>query len=129
MPNEINLEQVVAEVKGVFEIYENAFINNNIEVLDLLFWQSELVVRFGIDENLYGIEEIKKFRKARDISSLERRLFNTRITTFGHDLATTTTEFIRENKIEGRQSQTWVRFAYGWRIVSAHVSHKKVSPG
>jgi len=129
MPNEINLEQVVAEVKGVFEIYENAFVSNNIELLDQLFWQSELVVRFGIDENLYGIEEIRKFRKARDTSSLERRLSNTMITTFGHDFATTTTEFIRDNLIEGRQSQTWVRFAFGWRIVSAHVSRTKISPG
>jgi hypothetical protein len=23
---------------------------------------------------------------------------------------------------EGRQSQTWVRFTHGWRIVAAHVS-------
>jgi hypothetical protein len=25
-------------------------------------------------------------------------------------------------QIEGRQTQVWVRFAEGWRIVSAHVS-------
>jgi hypothetical protein len=25
-------------------------------------------------------------------------------------------------RTEGRQTQTWVRFAEGWRIVAAHVS-------
>jgi hypothetical protein len=122
MPNEINLDHVVAEVKSVFESYETALITNNLAVLDQLFWHSEKVVRFGISENLYGIEAIRAFRKARETAALRRGLFNTIITTFGPDFATTTTEFIRDDKVEGRQSQTWVRFPQGWRIVSAHVS-------
>lgn len=129
MQIEINLEQILAEVKHVFGIYEHAFINNNLEVLDQLFWQSDKVVRFGIHENLYGIEAVREFRKARDASSLERKLFNTTITTFGRDFATTTTEFIREDRVAGRQSQTWVRFPSGWKIVSAHVSHPRILPG
>ena len=33
------------------------------------------------------------------------------------------TEFTREGtERTGRQQQTWVRFAYGWRIVAAQVS-------
>ncbi len=33
------------------------------------------------------------------------------------------TEFRREgNERIGRQSQTWVRFAEGWRVAAAHVS-------
>jgi len=122
MSNEINLEQVIAEVKSIFELYESALISNNLAVLDQLFWHNKLVVRFGISENLYGIEAIREFRKARETTALRRGLFNTIITTFGFDFATTNTEFIRDDKVEGRQSQTWVRFPQGWKIVSAHVS-------
>lgn len=122
MSNEINLVQVVAEVKSVFEAYEAALISNNLAILDQLFWHSEMVVRFGISENLYGIEAIRAFRKARETTALRRELFNTIITTFGLDFATATTEFIRDDKVEGRQSQAWARLPHGWRIVSAHVS-------
>lgn len=128
MPTEINLQAVLAEVKSVFEIYENALITNNLAMLDQLFWQSEMVVRFGINENLYGIEAIRAFRKARETGALNRRLFNTNITTFGRDFATTTTEFMRDDQVAGRQSQTWVRFTEGWRIVSAHVSRAPFEP-
>ena len=45
------------------------------------------------------------------------------ITTFGRDFATAMTEFRRDGSPNvGRQSQTWVRFADGWKVVAAHVS-------
>ena len=45
------------------------------------------------------------------------------LTTYGQDFATAMTEFRREGSTSvGRQSQTWVRFAEGWRVVAAHVS-------
>jgi hypothetical protein len=45
------------------------------------------------------------------------------ITTYGRDCATAMTEFHRTGDARvGRQSQTWVRFADGWRVVAAHVS-------
>jgi hypothetical protein len=61
-----------------------------------------------------------------DIAALNRMFWdsrNTRIVTFGSDFGIANTEFspIGSDKI-GRQSQTWVRTAEGWRIVSAHVS-------
>lgn len=41
----------------------------------------------------------------------------------GRDMATAMTEFWREGRPRiGRQSQTWVRFPQGWRVVAAHVS-------
>ena len=46
------------------------------------------------------------------------------ITTYGRDFAVASTLFHRRQlagKI-GRQMQTWVRFAEGWRVVAAHVS-------
>ena len=120
--NQIDLAHVRSEVEAAFLAYEAALMRNDLKILDQFFWHSPLVVRFGTGENLYGMEAIRAFRKARDISTLKRLLRNSRITTFGQDFATTTTEFIREDQSIGRQSQTWARFEEGWRIVSAHIS-------
>jgi len=120
---EINLPDVVAEVTAVFARYEDALVNNRIDVLDELFWASPATVRYGAGENLVGIDAIRAFRKARPSAGLARTLAATVITTFGRDVATAMTEFRREGSAAvGRQSQTWVRFVDGWRVVAAHVS-------
>jgi hypothetical protein len=120
---EINLPEVVAEMSVAFARYEDALVNNNIDVLDELFWDSTLTVRYGVAENLIGIEAIRAFRAARPAVGLARRLANTVITTYGRDFATAMTEFHRDGSAQiGRQSQTWVRFEQGWRVVAAHVS-------
>lgn len=120
--DQINVDKVLTEVKKIFEQYETALVSNDLAVLDQCFWHSQFVVRFGMSENLYGIEAIRAFRNSRATDLLKRSLFNTIITTFGTDFATTNTEFVRYDKVIGRQSQTWVRFQDGWRIVSAHIS-------
>jgi len=120
---EINLPDVVAEVTAVFARYEDALVMNRVEVLDELFWMSPATVRYGAGENLVGIDAIRAFRAARPSAGLARTLAATVITTFGRDFATAMTEFRRDgNPAIGRQSQTWVRFAAGWRVVAAHVS-------
>ena len=123
MSLEINLPEVVAEVEAVFARYEQALVGNDVEALDALFWHSDAVVRYGAGENLVGIEAIRAFRAARPATGLARTLDRTVITTFGRDMATAMTEFRRAGSDRvGRQSQTWVRFADGWRVVAAHVS-------
>lgn len=120
---ETNIPEIVEEVRAVFARYEDALVNNRVEVLDELFWPSPSTVRYGSGENLYGIEAIRAFRGARSPAGLARRLRNTVITTYGRDFATAMTEFRRDNEPRiGRQSQTWVRFPDGWRVVAAHVS-------
>lgn len=120
---DINLPDVLAEVSAVFARYEDALVHNKVDVLDDLFWASGSTVRYGIGENLVGIEAIRAFRKARPSTGLARALMNTVITTYGRDFATAMTEFRREGGTRtGRQSQTWVRFPDGWRVVAAHVS-------
>jgi hypothetical protein len=120
---DINQPDVLAEVQAVFARYEHALVHNEVEVLDELFWASEHTVRFGVAENLYGIEAVRAFRAARPAQGLARTLANTVITTYGTDHATAMTEFRREGGHKlGRQSQTWVRFPAGWRVVAAHVS-------
>jgi len=119
----INDPEVLAEVTAVFARYEDALVNNKVEVLDELFWDSPTTVRYGAAENLIGIAAIRAFRAARSATGLARRLSNTVITTYGRDAATAMTEFQRDGSTRvGRQSQTWVRLADGWRVVAAHVS-------
>ncbi len=120
---DINLPDVLAEMTVVFARYEDALVANKVEVLDELFCDSPLTVRYGVAENLVGIEAIRAFRLARPATGLARSLANTVITTYGRDFATAMTEFHREGSARvGRQSQTWVRLAAGWRVVAAHVS-------
>ncbi len=119
----VNLPDVLAEVQAVFARYEDALVNNRVEVLDELFWHSTMTVRYGGGENLVGIEAIRAFRAARSPAGLARRLQQTVITTYGRDFATAMTEFRRDSStMIGRQSQTWVRFPEGWHVVAAHVS-------
>jgi hypothetical protein len=119
----VNLPEVLAEAKAVFARYEDALVHNRTDVLDALFWHSDAVVRYGAGENLVGIEAIRAFRSARPSAGLARTLANTVITTYGRDVATAMTEFSRAGDPRiGRQSQTWIRFPEGWKVVAAHVS-------
>lgn len=119
----INLPDVVAEVRDAFAAYEKALVTNDVATLDRLFWNSDHTLRYGVGEQLYGYAAIAAFRSARAPAALDRMLRNTVITTFGRDMATANTEFLRGDPPKlGRQSQTWVRMAEGWRVVAAHVS-------
>ncbi len=120
----INLPEVVSEVEAAFARYETALVNNDVQTLQLLFWNSPLTIRYGINEILHGWEEIGAFRSARPAVGLMRRISRTAITTYGRDFATASTLFHRDTmpgKV-GRQMQTWARTPDGWRIVAAHVS-------
>jgi Protein of unknown function (DUF3225) len=121
---EIDLPEVVAEVKRECERYERALVSNDVALLDALFRDDPRTIRYGGGENLYGYEEIKAFRSARSSAGLARTLSKTLITTYGRDVAIASTLFHRASapgKV-GRQMQTWVRFPEGWRVVAAHVS-------
>ena len=117
----INDPAVHAELSALYPVYEKALVENDVEMLTRMFWGSESAMRFGAGENLYGIEEIEAFRKARPAVGLARTLTRLDIVTFGQDFGSVTLEFARGEK-RGRQSQVWVRLPEGWRIVAAHVS-------
>ncbi len=120
---QINLPHVLAEMEVAFARYEDALVNNKVDVLDELFWNSPHTLRYGIGENLYGFGAIQAFRASRPSQGLQRTCMNTVITTYGEDFATANTEFQRDGVARsGRQSQTWMRTPDGWRVVAAHVS-------
>jgi hypothetical protein len=114
--------QVVADVTAAFLAYEAALMADDVWALDRLFHDSSSTIRYGVGEVLYGADEIRAFRKGRG-GSPQRRLGRYEIHTFGRDFATANAEFFREGStVRGRQSQSWVRFADGWKVVAAHVS-------
>jgi len=119
----VNLPEVVAEVEQAFYRYEKALNENDVVVLDELFWNSPHVVRYGIFEHLYGYAAIQEFRANRKPIDLRRDLLKVAITTYGRDFATASCEYRRkETNRVGRQMQTWMRTEQGWRVVAAHVS-------
>ena len=121
---DIDLPEVVAEVRQAFERYEKALVANDVAGLDALFRDDQRTIRYGGTENLYGYSEIAAFRAARSPAGLGRSLSRTVITTYGRDFAVASTLFERASAPGriGRQMQTWVKFPEGWRVVAAHVS-------
>jgi hypothetical protein len=119
----LNHPAVIAEVRAVFERYEAALARNDVAVLNELFLPAVSTVRFGIAEQQYGFDAIAAYRCAAAPIHPQRRLLHTVISTFGADLACVSCEFDDPTTPRiGRQMQTWVRTAEGWRIAAAHVS-------
>jgi len=121
----INDPEVLAELRELHPQYEAALVGNDVATLVRMFWSSPHAVRMGLAENLYGIDEIRAFRKGRLSANLARTIQRLDIVTFGRDCGSITLEFERTvngQLVRGRQSQTWVRLPEGWRIVAAHVS-------
>ena len=121
---DVDLPEVLMEVTEQFARYEKALVSNDVAVLDELFRDDARTLRYGIGENLYGYDAITAFRAARSPAGLMRKTARTVITSYGRDTAIASTLFYRDTAPGrvGRQMQTWVRFAEGWKIVAAHVS-------
>ena len=130
-PLQVNKQEVVDEIRSLFEAYETALINKDVEVLDNSFWDSKHTIRYAMHENGYGFDEIHQHRVSRKkgpgIKEERRRL---EILTLGDSFATVNLEFkIRGTEDIGRQSQTWVKFPNtGWKVVAAHVSTMEKAP-
>ena len=126
-----NIPEVVEEVRGLFERYEQALIDKNVDVLDATFWQSPHTIRYALHENGHGFEEIHAHRVARPPGpGIKERRIRLEILTLGRDIATVNLEFkTRGHDLVGRQSQTWIRFPdIGWKVIAAHVSTMDKNP-
>ena len=127
----VNDPAVVAEVTALFEAYEQALIEKDVDVLDNTFWNNPHTIRYAMHENGYGFDDIHRHRVARapgpGIKEVRRRL---EILTLGDTFATVSLECkVRDQDEVGRQSQTWVKFPdLGWKVVAAHVSIQDKAP-
>lgn len=123
----VNDPVLLAEVTAAFEAYERALMADDVAAMDALFHDAPTTNRYGVGEVLYGIEAIRAFRKGRG-GSPQRRLGRVAIAVYSAPagapaFATADAEFFREGTDRrGRQTQSWVRFPDGWKVVSAHVS-------
>jgi len=120
---QINLHDVVQEVTRIFLDYESALMRNDAEALNAYFWRHSAVTRYGIKDRQLGHDALVVYRATVPAPDFTRTLQDVRITAFGLDMAVAMCEFKRsDTDLHGFQTQTWVRFPEGWRIVSAHVS-------
>ena len=120
---EINIPEVDAEVTDAFWKYDRALVENDIDTVIALFWDSPHTLRYSPSELLYGIQEIKDFRQTQRGTPLKREVTKLVVTTFGRDFGTANCETRRtDTGALGRQSHSWVRLEDGWRIVAAQVS-------
>jgi hypothetical protein len=114
---------VLAEFTAAFERYEQALMANDVHTLDSLFRKSASTVRYGVGENLYGYEEIQRFRAERPGGSPQRQIIRRSLSCYGAQFATAHVEFQREGSTRvGRQTQAWIKGENGWQVISAHVS-------
>jgi hypothetical protein len=98
-------------------------MRNDCDAMNRAFWIDWRTTRYGIADWQHGFDDIAAFRAAQPMPHFTRRLLDTRITTFGRDTAVVQTRFLRSDTTKlGLQTQTWVRFAEGWKVVAAHVS-------
>ena len=126
-----NIPEVVAEVRALFERYEQALIDKNVDVLDATFWNSPHTIRYAMTEHGYGFDAIHAHRVARPPGpGIKERRVRLEVLTLGRDIATVNLEFkVRGRDLIGRQSQTWVHFPdVGWKVVAAHVSTMNEQP-
>ena len=121
---EINIPEIVKEMTDSFMSYEKALKDNDVKMINHLFWNDPKTLRYGPNGTLISHAALSAFRRDRKTDGVRRKLKNTHIVTFGRDFAVANTE--ADDRGEPgtlRQSQAWVRTDEGWKIVSAHVSY------
>ncbi|WP_144184439.1 AtzH-like domain-containing protein [Elioraea rosea] len=121
---EIDQADVVAEVREVLDRYETALMTNDIPTLEAIFWDDPRTVRLGVGEILFGMEAIRRFRRAQTGGYQQRERLEIRITTYGRDFGVTNIVYRRiATGMIGRETKIFARLPdIGWRVVSAHVS-------
>ncbi|EDP66067.1 cobaltochelatase [alpha proteobacterium BAL199] len=126
-----NLPEVVAEIRALFERYEKALVEKDVDVLDATFWNSPYTIRYAMNEMGYGFEAIHQHRVNRKPGTRHKgEPRRVEILTLGRRFATVNYEYhVRDSDLIGRQSQSWVNFPdVGWKVVAAHVSTTNGQP-
>jgi len=116
---------LVREVLACFTAYEEALSVGDVAVMDSWFADDARTVRFGIADEQWGAEDVRRWRSMAPQVPAGRRLDETRVDLWTANLAMVTTLFrYPASVLVGRQSQTWLLTDAGWRIIHAHVSER-----
>jgi len=117
------------EVAAAYTAYEVALSRGDVAAMDSWFADDVRTVRFGVAEEQWGAEEVRRWRSIAPQVPAGRRLGETKIDLWTANLAVVTTLFRYPGSVRvGRQSQTWLLTDVGWRIIHAHVSERSVAP-
>ena len=121
---EIDIPEVVAEVRAAFAAYERALVANDVAALDAMFWDNPRTIRFGSTENLLGYAADQGVPRCTFPGRARPHAVGHRHHRLWPRCRDCLDLFRRPStpgKV-GRQMQTWMRFPEGWRVVAAHVS-------
>ena len=111
------------EVAELFDAYEAALIANDVDTMNAMFWNDRRVLRFGIADMQEGFAELVEWRRHARPVSPRRTITARHVVSLAPGVVAVDITFHNGEAHElGRQSQTWVRTADGWRIARAHVS-------
>jgi Protein of unknown function (DUF3225) len=117
------------EVRQQFDRYEQALRAHAIDTLNDFFVDSPQTVRFGTSEENYGKESIDTWRRLCVPVHPYRQTHHVVLVALTPQVVCVSCEFTDPNTVgTGRQSQTWLRTADGWKIAMAHVSVRPVAP-
>jgi len=116
-------------VRACFTAYEEALSAGDVAAMDSWFADDTRTVRFGITDEQWGAEEVRRWRSVAPRVPAGRKLGETRVDLWADNLAVVTTLFrYPASELVGRQSQTWLRTPAGWRVIHAHVSERPLAP-
>ena len=110
------------EVRECSDRYEAALRAHDVAILNELFATDPSVVRFGVADVQTSGEEVAEWRATAPPVDPQRVITFRRVASLAPDVVAVDLTFRDSDGTTGRQSQTWVRTADGWRIVRAHVS-------
>jgi ketosteroid isomerase-like protein len=120
-----------SQVLACFTAYEEALCEGDVAAMDSWFADDTRTIRFGIAEEHWGAEDVRRWRRLAPRVPEGRRLVDTRVDLWAGNLAVVTTLFrypASASAQVGRQSQTWLLTDAGWRIIHAHVSERSLAP-
>ncbi|SOD71916.1 uncharacterized protein DUF3225 [Jatrophihabitans sp. GAS493] len=125
-------EVVASTVLEAFASYEKALSDHDVETMNEFFSDSTEIVRFGIADEEWGVEQLRAWRAAAPPVPAGRTLASTQVQLVTDRSAVVTTLFRYPGRsLLGRQTQVWaclggpVTDASSWRIVNAHVSERE----
>lgn len=92
MPVTIDNPEVIAEVTKAHQRYERALESNDLDELDMLFWNDPRTLRYGPNGVLVGHAAISAYRRSRTRKPPWRTARHLHVTSFGMDFAVTNQE-------------------------------------
>lgn len=131
---EINLPEVVREVKEQWTRYNQALGRGDVDTLKSYYYNSPNTVRFGRNsqEHFFSHEELTSFTGRLPINQPVgiRILDKVQVNTIGQDMGNTNALFHVDVNADAsmspgrvhRQTHTWIRTTEGWKIMVSHAS-------